>query len=57
MPATHLQVTRAQGAMLVLGPASDKEREAMSTKPESTEPEFVMGWDAVGPIGGGLPVG
>jgi hypothetical protein len=32
MPATHLQVTRAQGAMLVLGPASDKEREAMSTE-------------------------
>jgi hypothetical protein len=33
------------------------ERLRRAAQPESTEPEFVMGWDAVGPIGGGLPVG
>ena len=25
-----------------------------TSKPESTEPEFVTGWDAAGPVGGGL---
>jgi len=28
-----------------------------STKPEGTEPEFVTGWDAAGPVGGGLSAG